>query len=349
MTVDFTLKQLEIFRSVVVAGSITKASQRIGLAQPSISQQLAKLEELLKVQLILRNRTGLISLTPAGEFWFKSSDDILGRIENVVDEHEQRFKHSNVTLRLGATPALRGRITAAAARIAQKEKGFVKFELIYDLSSDRVVEQLRMHRLNFAVASEQSLAGDQSSFAVEKLFDEKIAWAVPSSIGIEEIKKALAPDTSASDIEPILRRYVEIDQAVPTRAASDDWYRHYLPTAMPIFSAPTFAASVDFVVEGLATCHIPLSLLPNLTEAQRQSVNLFVIDGMGRRIMLAMPRHLQTLGAYARIFQGLVSFCRNEYALEMMPEGVGKFSDLLEQADMPGQNLGATSANILHR
>ena len=42
---DITLKQLEIFEAVIVAGSITKASRRIGLSQPSISQQLDKLEE----------------------------------------------------------------------------------------------------------------------------------------------------------------------------------------------------------------------------------------------------------------------------------------------------------------
>lgn len=52
-----TLKQLEILRWVVVTGSITKASHRIGLSQPSISQQLAKLQETLDVQLIVRNRT----------------------------------------------------------------------------------------------------------------------------------------------------------------------------------------------------------------------------------------------------------------------------------------------------
>src|SRR5690554_3280226 len=44
---DITLKQLEIFNAVVVAGSITKASRRIDLSQPSISQQLAKFEARL--------------------------------------------------------------------------------------------------------------------------------------------------------------------------------------------------------------------------------------------------------------------------------------------------------------
>ncbi len=61
---DITLKQLQIFQAVVVAGSITKASRRVGLSQPSISQQLGKLEEKLGAQLIQRNRTGIISLHP---------------------------------------------------------------------------------------------------------------------------------------------------------------------------------------------------------------------------------------------------------------------------------------------
>ena len=58
---DITLKQLQIFRAVVIAGSITKASRRVGLSQPSISQQLAKMEERLGTQLINRNRTVLIA------------------------------------------------------------------------------------------------------------------------------------------------------------------------------------------------------------------------------------------------------------------------------------------------
>lgn len=329
MATDFTLKQLEIFRAVVVAGSITKASQRVGLSQPSISQQVAKLEESLNVQLILRNRTGLISLTPAGEYWFKAADELLDRISSLVDEHEQRFKNASVTLRLGATPALRGRFTAAAARIAQSEAGFVKFELIYALSSSELMEQLRMHRLNFAIVAQQVLADDQSAFAVEKLFDDHIAWAVPADISDADLRRALETGADKRNLPTALFNYVEIDATVPTRPASDDWYRHHMPQAAPVFAAPTFVASVDFVVEGLATCHIPLSLLPNLTEIQMKRLRIFIIDGMSRQIMLAMPKHLMTLGPYARIFTALVDFCRTQYALEMTTENSFSLADLL--------------------
>ena len=184
---DITFKQLEIFRWVVVAGSITKASHRIGLSQPSISQQLAKMEETLDVQLIVRNRTGSVSMTPPGEYWFKASEDILSRMAVAKSDHERRFRRASVVLRLGATPVLRGHFTAAAARIAQSAPGFAKFELVYDQNSGNLVEQLRMHQINFAIVAESAIHNDQSSFATSRLFEDKIAWAVPSSLSEAEI------------------------------------------------------------------------------------------------------------------------------------------------------------------
>ncbi len=329
---DITFKQLEIFRWVVVAGSITKASHRIGLSQPSISQQLAKLEETLDVQLIVRNRTGMVSMTPAGEFWFKASEDILGRMAVALNDHEKRFKHASVVLRLGATPVLRGHFTAAAARIAQSAPGFVKFELVYDTNSSNLVEQLRMHQINFAIVAESAITNDQSSFATSRLFEDKIAWAVPSSLTNEEIVVALGNRSDTSKAHPILSQFIEIDPQVPTRHASDDWYRFHLPNATPTFAAPTFAASIELVAGGLGTCHVPLSLLPNLSQTTLDSVKLFRITGMNRHVVLAMRKHLLTHAAYAHIFNRLTDFCRFEYQTAMHEESIPSFDDLLPAA-----------------
>lgn len=327
--IEFTLKHLETFRAVVVAGSITKASHRIKLSQPSISQQIAKLEEVLNTQLLERNRTGVISLTPAGDYWFKAANDLLDRLAVIVDEHEHRFKNASVVVRLGATPALRGRFTGAAARIAQHELGFVKFELFYALSSAELMEMLRMHKLNFAIVRQQVLEDDRFAFAVEHLFEDQICWCVPIEISKQQLRQAFNPDVNKVDLHPALISYVEIDPTVITRQSSDDWFRNNLPFASPTFSAPTFASSVDFVAEGLATCHIPRSLLPNLTESQRRKLQIVTIDNMSHQIMLAMPKHLLTLGPYARIFTALVEFCQTQYAPEMTTETSFSLADLL--------------------
>lgn len=325
---DFTFRQLEIFRAVVIAGSITKASHRIGLSQPSISQQLAKLEESLGVQLINRNRTGSVSMTPAGEFWYRSAQDLTERLQAILQEHDQTFRSSNLVLKLGVTPALRGRFMSAVARIAQEETNFVRFEMVYDLNSTLLVEQLRMHKVNFAVFAVEALGDDASSFAVADLFRDTIVWAVPASIPDVDLHRALCPASRAEDMHPLLRHYVEIDPLVPTRTASNEWYFSNLPHATPTFRAPTFAASIEFVADGLATCHISRSLVPNLSQNVLQKVKLFQVDGFERHVVLAMRKHLLSHPTFARIFHRIVDFCREDYGPAMQTQEIRPLSEL---------------------
>ncbi len=317
---DITLKQLQIFQAVVVAGSITKASRRIGLSQPSISQQLAKLEEKLGAQLIHRNRTGLINVTPAGEFWSKKSDEMLRRLDGVINEHRTRFVENTISLRLGVTPTLRGKFASAAARIAMEEPGFVKFDLQFALTSAELVEQLRLHQINCAVVNVESLAEDRASFVVAKLFDDPIAWVVPISVPMPAIQRAFSRAATSRDLAGPLGRYVEISGNVASRPMSDDWYRDVLPGATPMFSATTYVAAVDIVNEGLATTHCPLSLVPNLSNSVRNNLQLFALDGLDRTMVLVMPKHLLSLPSYARIFRRIEEFCRTDYNREMVSD-----------------------------
>lgn len=325
---DFTFRQLEIFRAVVVSGSITKASHRIGLSQPSISQQLAKLEDSLGVQLINRNRASSVSLTPAGDYWYRAAQELTERVQTILQEHDQTFRTSNLVLKLGITPALRGKFLTAVARIAQEEASFHRFELTYDLNSSLLVEQLRMHRVNFAVFAAEALTEDSSSFAVADLFLDTIVWAVPASVSDEDLRRALDPDRSSEDLHPLLRHYVEIDPLVPTRSASSEWYRLHLPQAAPSFRAPTFASSIEFVADGLATCHIARSLVPNLSRNVLDNVKLFKVEGFERHIVLAMRKHFLSHPTYARIFNRIVEYCRDDYGPAMQAQVIRPLSDL---------------------
>lgn len=318
---DINLKQLEIFQAVVVAGSITKASRRIGLSQPSISQQMAKLESLLGVQLIVRNRTGLVQLTPAGEYWFKSADELLRRVDSMLSEHQQRFANTSVVLRMGVTPTLRGRFIAAAARIAQQQPGFVKFEVGYGLTSTELVEKLRLHQINCAIVNADALEEDRNSFSISELYDDALAWAVPASLSMAEIRGTLSGGIKGNAIPKALRNYVACDSSAVLRAQTDDWYRNSLPEARATFTTMTYPAAVDIVAEGLATCHCPVSMLPNLAEDERARLQFFPVT-ISRKVVIAMPKHLMSLPAYAAIFRSIAEFCRTEYKKEMALDGL---------------------------
>jgi DNA-binding transcriptional LysR family regulator len=325
---DFTFRQLEIYRAVVVAGSITRASHRIGLSQPSISQQLAKLEDSLGVQLINRNRTGSVSLTPAGEYWYRSAVDLIERMQVILLEHDQTFRLSNLVLKLGVTPQIRSRFLSAAVRIARDEANFSRFEVVYDLTSAMLVEQLRMHKVNMAVVAAETLVDGASSFAVGELWRDNMLWAVPAEVTDDELRRALK-GCDAGDPHPLLAHYVELDPAVPSRAATEDWYRTHLPGAVPTFRAPTFAAAIEFVADGLGTSNVLRSLVPNLSPFALQNVKLFEIDGFERTGVLAMRKHLLSHPYFGRIFHRIIEFCQEVYVPAMQSPVIRPMSDLM--------------------
>ena len=72
-----TLHQIRIFWAVAQARSFTKASKLLGLAQPSLSQQIAKLEEEIGTQLFIRGHANM-TLTEAGSFLSGSIKSSIG-------------------------------------------------------------------------------------------------------------------------------------------------------------------------------------------------------------------------------------------------------------------------------
>ena len=226
---NITFHQLEIFEAVVISGSLTKASRALQLSQPSISQQLYKLEENLGVQLIIRNREGSSKLTPAGEYWHKVSAEILEHMDTVTKVHEETYLTSNVKISLGVTPNLRGNFISSAARIAQEQEHYLKFELVTAESSARLVEKLRLHKINCAVVSDTDLIEDAASYKITKLFEDQIAWVVPSAVSNQDIRDAIQSVKVPGDKNPVLRRYVDVAQQMFTKHGARDWFSINLP------------------------------------------------------------------------------------------------------------------------
>ena len=145
---------------------------------------------------------------------------------------------------------------------------------------------------------------------------------VPAELPLGMLEKALTKGVKTNQLDHSLTRYVEISANVPMRPVSDAWYRSNLPYATPAFSAMTYVAATDIVSEGLATTHVPLSLVPSLPNSVRSRIRIYTLGGMDRSIVLAMPKHLMTLPGYANIFKRLTDFCRHEYAQNVPADSV---------------------------
>jgi DNA-binding transcriptional LysR family regulator len=308
-----TIRHLEIFRAIVVSGSISRAKRNLGLSQPTISQQLAKMEETLGVQLVHRNRATELQLTQAGEYWYKVAQNILGQMSKAEAEHRATFSKNTLELRFGTTPSLRGRFMEKAAQVAVDIPQFTSADFVWGLTSDDLVEMLATHRLNCAILSETSIQAHRSSLHVEPLFRGKIVFVSPRDVNPNVLSRVIKTGQLSDDDPNALQRYVDVGPSIPWHLQTEQWYRDNLPFARPYFKCMTHQAAVDIVAAGLATCHMPLVLYSNLPINVRERLWVHEMDMIARDAVLVMPKHLLTLQPFAEFQRQLAAYVKEEY------------------------------------
>jgi len=81
----YTLRQIEYFIAVAETGSITSASRRLSISQPSISTAVTALEEELETQLFIRHHAKGLVLTQAGRTLLLSAKQLRDHAEHLYD------------------------------------------------------------------------------------------------------------------------------------------------------------------------------------------------------------------------------------------------------------------------
>src|SRR5436190_14807972 len=99
------IRHLRYFLAVAAAGSFSRAADRLGISQPSVSQQMRDLEAGLRVSLFQR-RGKRILLTSAGLIFQKHARAILRQLENFLDELSSDSALLRGALHLGVVPFL---------------------------------------------------------------------------------------------------------------------------------------------------------------------------------------------------------------------------------------------------
>lgn len=79
----YTLRQLEYFIAAGETGSVTLASERVHISQPSISTAISHLERELGIQLFIRHHAQGLSLTPAGRDMLREAKSLISQAENL--------------------------------------------------------------------------------------------------------------------------------------------------------------------------------------------------------------------------------------------------------------------------
>lgn len=151
---------------IVECGSITRASERLGITQPSLSQQLLRLEDELGISLFRRTARG-VAPTEAGRLFQEHASNILQSMERAREEVHQldREPRGDVGLALPASAsqllsvpmlvAARKKLPQVALRIRESmsgnirrwlEEGRVDLAILYDAEFSRHLSVKRIER-----------------------------------------------------------------------------------------------------------------------------------------------------------------------------------------------------------
>src|SRR3989475_13214737 len=99
------IRHLRYFLAVAEAGSFSRAADRLGISQPSVSQQMRDLESGLRVSLFQR-RGKRILLTPTGLIFQEHARAILRQVENFLQELNSEPGQMRGALHVGVVPIL---------------------------------------------------------------------------------------------------------------------------------------------------------------------------------------------------------------------------------------------------
>ena len=76
------IQQLRYFIEIARTGSMSAAAKNLFIAQPSLSQQISKLEKELGIPLFIRH-SKFVSLSDAGEQFLLHAQRIVGEVEQL--------------------------------------------------------------------------------------------------------------------------------------------------------------------------------------------------------------------------------------------------------------------------
>ncbi|MBV8619263.1 MAG: LysR family transcriptional regulator [Curvibacter sp.] len=122
---------MNLYVRVVETGSFTKVAQEFGTTQPTVTKQVAALEERLGVRLLNRNTRG-VSLTEPGALYYERCKAIVGQVGEAEDLVKGRQTQLSGQLRVGSSVAFGRRVVVPLVLEFMKRNPQVQLDLSFD-------------------------------------------------------------------------------------------------------------------------------------------------------------------------------------------------------------------------
>jgi LysR family transcriptional regulator, nitrogen assimilation regulatory protein len=134
-TSTLSFRQLNYFLALADHGSISAAANALNMAQPSLSENIAKLEKQLEAQLAIRGARG-VQLTEAGMALALRSREILKNFEEMVEEIRQISGEPRGPVSIGLPPSLSILLSVPLLETVHNEQPLIRLHIAEAMSGD---------------------------------------------------------------------------------------------------------------------------------------------------------------------------------------------------------------------
>lgn len=254
---QISLRQVEIFVAVAEAGHFGRAAEALHISQPTVSQEVGRLERALGIPLFDRSRRSA-SITPAGEVMASEGRLLLEHGDQLVKKVRLYEPTRLRTARVVASPSVVNRLLPAVMSRAEQELSSMRIE-------DIVVE-------TGGVSSK--LVAEHADIGLGRFLDDVEGYRI-EVLAQEQVFVALSRKHQSADAESIgLDELEDLPLLLWPKEQNPRYYDYLLQICTARGLSPTLLVSPPRIVgsrlyllsESRAFSLVPASMIGHLSE-----------------------------------------------------------------------------------
>ena len=183
------MHQLRYFVAVARTGTFSRAASECRVAQPSLSQQIQKLDSDVGEPLFERTRRGAI-LTPAGALFLPHVLSILEAAEHGRQEIRDMSGQVRGKILLGALPTIAPYFLPGIIRLFREKHRGVEL-ILHEEATQQLLRGIDENELDLALISD---AGSNPRIRMENLFSEELLLCLPAGHALTRKRTVVAAD-----------------------------------------------------------------------------------------------------------------------------------------------------------
>jgi DNA-binding transcriptional LysR family regulator len=270
------LRQLRYFVAVAEELNFQRAAARVFITQPALSQQIARLEDELGVQLFVRT-TRSVQLTKGGAQLLEGSRGLLAQASQLFDAVRSAAKAFERVLRIAYPEYLNPPFIPAALREFSLQHPDVRVERI-NATSTEAVPLLRAGKLDVHFG----ITPPEPDFAQTELLHGRMSLVMRRDHPLAKRRQLAAADLGRHKLIFFPRAqfpplHDEVSGLIRRAGVEPDYG----------FEVMTASVGADMALQGLGA-FLVMSYIPlGLSASQRRQVKIMPVQGLPERVLRA--------------------------------------------------------------